>query len=317
MRRGVKAKRIPPALLGLAILSLVATGCHRHYVFHSKHSVAGIEEWSDEAERDGLQMRFAWARPPGPGPFPTVLVHPEAWAKAEDMRGILRGLALEGYLAAAVDYRREPTPGQPKSTFFVWKEQDDASAAVDHLRAHPEVDPTRLAAIGYSQGAIYSLLIAAYTDKISAVVAYYPIADIEAWLHDDQGRNWATRQVFRLVRRIFRKRSGAATDEEYSEIMRASSPLYQAHTIRVPVLLLHGTADKRVNMKESARIADSLRDRSVEVELVEIDGAKHVFNFKSAEQAEVAWEAMLGWLGERLASELSPAPASELSGELN
>ena len=296
--------------LGVAVLSLVSAGCHRHYVLHPKHPVTGVEEWSEQAERDGLEMRFAWARPLGSGPFATILVHPEAWSDAKDMRGILRSLALEGYLAVAVDYRREPTPERPKSTFFVWQGPEDASAAVDHVLTQPEVDSDRLAAIGYSQGAMYSLLIAAYTGKVSTVVAYYPIADIEAWLHDDEGRNWATRQAFKFVRRTFRKRSGAESLEEYRGMLRAGSPVHHAATIDVPVLLVHGDADKRVNVKESRRIAQALRDRSRDVELVEIDGGKHVFNFKNAEQAQEAWLLTLAWLEENLPPPLPQSVSS-------
>ena len=78
MRREYGLAVVAALLLGLA------TGCHKHYVLHPKKPVAAVEEWSSEHEQDGLQMRLTWARPPGDGPFPTVLVHPECSKEVVD-----------------------------------------------------------------------------------------------------------------------------------------------------------------------------------------------------------------------------------------
>lgn len=267
---------------------------------HSRRPIQEIQEWSEHAESTALRMRFAWARPAGHGPFPTVLVHPEAWRTAKKMRGILRSFAREGYLAVAVDYRRIPEPGRGKSNFFVWRSQDDAQAALRHVLSNPFADHNRVAVVGYSQGAIYSLLMGAYAKDLSAIVAYYPIGDIESWLNDDDERNWVTRQAFEMIRRKFRKRSGAETDAEYREMLRAGSPLHQAHRISVPVLLIHGDSDTRVDIDESRRIEATLRQHGVKVDLLEIKDGEHVFNFRDAAQAKAAWNQMLAWLSKSL-----------------
>ena len=75
------------------------------------------------------------------------------------MRGVVWDLACHGYLAVAADYRRL-LQGKYRRTLFPWREEAESTVALE-LQAHPLVDPNRLAALGFSQGGIfsYSLLL--------------------------------------------------------------------------------------------------------------------------------------------------------------
>lgn len=242
---------------------------------------------------DGLRVRLEWARPDGDGPFAAVMVHPEAGHPAREMRGVVRSLARQGYLAVAADYRRQGSGLTP------WRHEDDPRAVLDRLLARPDVDGGRIGAVGFSQGGVYSLLIAAYTGRVAAVVAYYPVTDFELWLERErQGpRGWVFR---RFIAPYFRKRSGAATDDEFATFLARASAVRRAEDIRAPVLLIHGAEDTSAEVVESERLAARLRELGREVELVVVPDAGHVFNFYDAGLALEAWAATSNWLDRHL-----------------
>lgn len=153
----------------MAVVSiwLSLTACANHFVFHPKSDPPGVQTWGETVVRGKLLIRLEWARPAGEGPFAAVIVHPEAGHVAGEMRGVVRDLAKAGYLAVAADYRREKK-GIYRQTLFTWRDPDDPRAVIDLVRRRPDVDPERIALVGFSQGGVYSLLIAAYTQQASS-----------------------------------------------------------------------------------------------------------------------------------------------------
>ena len=166
------------------------------------------------------------------------------------------------------------------------------------LRADPRVDGDRIAALGFSQGGIYSLLMAAYAPDIRAVVAYYPVTDFRAWFDTD--RPWARRLVFDVIAWRFRQESGAPSDAEFEEMLSKGSAMTYVDALRAPILLVHGADDTSAPLEESRRLERALRDRSRDVELIVVPEAGHVFNFKDRDAAQRAWDATLSWLERHL-----------------
>jgi dienelactone hydrolase len=279
----------------LAVLFLSLSACLNHFVFHPRTDPPGVRTWSETAVRGKLLIRLEWARPAGSGPFPAVIVHPEAGHVAGEMRGVVRDLAKEGYLAVAADYRREKS-GIYRETLFTWQDPDDPKAVMEIVRWRPDVDPARIGLLGFSQGGVYSLLIAAYTQQAAAVVAYYPVTDFEAWLREAAGEGRGRQFVFRLIRRHFMKQSGARDEADFAERLARASAMRQVEALRAPVLLIHGERDRSAGLNESVRLAERLRELNREVELVVIPDAGHVFNFRDREKARKAWEATIQWL---------------------
>ncbi|MEM8963104.1 MAG: alpha/beta fold hydrolase [Acidobacteriota bacterium] len=282
------------AVLLASMLSFTVVGCESHYQIHPKTVPSDVETWSSESVHGALKVRSEWAKPAGVnGPLPAILVHPEAGSEATDMRGILRTLAQRGYLAMAADYMREVRPGVFKEPFYTWRDESDAAAAVGVLREHPQTDQERVGALGFSQGGVYSLLIEAYTGQIDAVVAYYPVTDFERWLEID--RPWPKSTAFFFIRRYFYRRSGADNDAEFSTFLARTSAYQQADTIHAPVLLIHGDRDTSAPLSESEALHARLGELGRESELLVIEDAGHIFNFEDAAQAQVAWDAAMGW----------------------
>jgi dipeptidyl aminopeptidase/acylaminoacyl peptidase len=283
--------------LALLAALLVPGGCMDHYLIYPDSDPPGIVTWTEDVTRGPLQVHLEWAQPPGRGPFPTVIVHPPGGEVAADMKGVTRDLARRGYLAVAVDYRRL-LDGKFRRNTFAWRSGSDPVAALESVRAKPQADRGRIAALGFSQGGIYSLLMAAHAPDVRTVVAYYPVTDFRKWF--DTERDGISRLVFGVIEWHFRRESGAASGAEFDEMLRLASPMTYVESLRAPVLLVHGADDTSAPLEESRRLERALRERGREAELIVVPGAKHVFNFRDPEQARRAWDATLDWLRKHL-----------------
>lgn len=269
-----------------------------HHLIHPTEVPAQVSTWTEEIDRGPLRLHLEWARPPGTGPFPAVLVHPDGGSTAVKMRGIIWDLACQGYLAVAVDYRRL-LRGKYRRTLFPWRAEAEVTTALELLRAQPLADPEQLAALGFSQGGIFSLLIAAQAPDLKAVVAYYPVTDFPQWFAYPRS-NPLERLAFSIMRWYFRQQSGAQNAAEFQAILREASPLYKAERIVTPVLLIHGDRDGAAPVAESARLATRLAALERDTELLVVEGGVHMFNFKQPALASRAWRATLQWLARYL-----------------
>jgi len=73
----------------LTVLTLLFASCLplNHFLVHPRDLPPTVVTWGEEVRRYSLFLHLEWARPAGDGPFPGVLVHPEAGEKACDMFG--------------------------------------------------------------------------------------------------------------------------------------------------------------------------------------------------------------------------------------
>jgi dipeptidyl aminopeptidase/acylaminoacyl peptidase len=296
------------ACLGLAACNYFPD----HHLVHPRTQPAGVATWSDAVLAGALLIHVRGARPPGDGPFPLVIVHPEGGKTAREMEGIIWDLAQHGYAAVAADYERW-IDGAYRRNLFAWRSAADVTAIVDIARSYPGVDRDRIGLLGFSQGGVISLLIAAHApDRVAAVVSYYPVTDFPGWL-GTQRSGAGERAAFGVVRWFFRRQSGAADDAEFDRMLEAASPYYVADRITAPVLLVHGDRDGTAPVDESRRMADRLAASGHPVELLVIPGGVHIFNFRQRQHAATAWEATLAWLDRYLrGNDGSPAPHAGL-----
>jgi dienelactone hydrolase len=284
--------------------ALLLAGCVDHYVLHSRRPPVGSRSWSEVVIEGDLRTRLEWVRPAIPKRLPAVIVHPEAGYQAVDMRGVLHDLAAAGYLAVAADYQRR-AGSRWRESLFPWRDPADPRRVIERVRSNPDVDPGRIGLLGFSQGGVFSLLIAAYDGGAAAVVAYYPVTDFQSWLKAS-GSGLGRRLVFSLIRFGFRRASGARTDLELQMLLRRASPLYQVESIKTPVLLVHGSRDSSAGVEESRRLARRLADLGRPVKLLVIADAGHVFNFRDRRQASLAWAATLDFLDLHLRRKRDP-----------
>jgi dienelactone hydrolase len=115
---------------------------------------------------------------------PGVLVAHEGPGLTAHPKERARMLAELGYVAFALDLYGETQPPLERAKALVRELRADraalrrrASAALDVLRAHPSVDPRRMAAIGFCFGGLALLELARGGADLACVVGFHPGLD--------------------------------------------------------------------------------------------------------------------------------------------
>jgi dipeptidyl aminopeptidase/acylaminoacyl peptidase len=140
-----------------------------------------------------------------------------------------------------------------------------------------------------------SLRVAAQTDRVKAVVALQPVADLSAYVVAT--RAYAPTRYEALCRGM------GDTPEAVVEAYRPLSAIDYADQIRVPVLLVAGTKDLHSPVDESLRMRDALvAAGNADVHLEILEGVGHFFEkmYAGYQHADVVSRVM-GWLAPRLA----------------
>ena len=201
------------------------------------------------------------------GPFPAVLhIHGGGWTKGDKsmLTNASRRLAREqGYVVVAVNYRLAKFRSKKNVWPACW---DDVRAALEWVEKHAEeyrVDPSRIAAVGYSAGGHLSALLGTRPetrDKIVCVVDFFGPADL---------RPPAKQRGRKLL---------MGTSKRDDAVYAAASPLLQAGPDSAPFLMLHGEDDRLVPIAQSEALCERLKEHGVAAELHTYPRQKHAFN---------------------------------------
>lgn len=131
----------------------------------------------------GPEVRAYVARPTTPGPWPAVIMIHEFWGLREEIVGKADDLAAEGYLVVAPDtFRGGSTGWIPRAIFqTVTTPPEQVNADLDAvyawLAAQPDVDPQRIAIMGFCYGGRTSLLYSVHNPGVAATAIFYGMAD--------------------------------------------------------------------------------------------------------------------------------------------
>lgn len=112
--------------------------------------------------------------------YPAVVVSGSWTTVKEQMAGLYaERLANEGFITLAFDFRNfGESEGEPRFFESPALKKLDIQNAVAYLASIPEVDATKIGALGVCAGAMYTLMAASESDKIHSVVT------VASWLHD-------------------------------------------------------------------------------------------------------------------------------------
>jgi acetyl esterase/lipase len=174
----------------------------------------------------------------------------------------VRPYAALGYTAIAAQYRLAGQAGFPALVH-------DAKAAIRWVRANAKnlnIEPNRIAVVGYSAGGYHALFTAGTGDrpewegtggnagvstKVAACLAYYPATNVPGTMMP-----------------------AGSTDED----RRKANAVTTIAAGFPPVAIFHGYKDTTIPIDNSIRLAQQFREVNVPVEFHGFEGVPHVFD---------------------------------------
>jgi dienelactone hydrolase len=177
-----RSRNIVVAVLAVLLLGWSAPAlADRRVKFDA--AISRNEQETARVGRPGAAIEGYLTKPSGPGPFPAVVLLHSCLGLPLDRNAIGKMIASWGYVSLFVD--DFGTRGLQQTCTVDFPEGvADAYGALSYLARLPFVDGTRVAAVGYSQGADTALTIASgrFTSafappqgtKFEAAAAFYP-----------------------------------------------------------------------------------------------------------------------------------------------
>jgi uncharacterized protein len=164
--------------------------------------------------------------------------------------------------------------------------------------------PSTLGLLGHSRGGGIAVLQAAADSRIRALVTWAAISSVQRW-SAQQRSAWRTAGQIEIQNARTGQVLPLYTDilDDLQQNADALDIEAAAGRIRIPWLIIHGTADESVSFSEAeALVAASPRDKA---RLLPIDGGGHTFGathpWRSATpELEAAFDASLDWLSANL-----------------
>ncbi len=209
-----------------------------------------------------------------------VLIHGGGWylgdKGGERTRQMMNRFAHAGFVSLSINYRMSDEARFPAAV-------EDCKLAVRWLRAHADnyrVNPDAIGAMGTSAGGHLSAMLAVtrpedgfdsaggYEDQSSAIQAAVPVCGPM-----DMGIPLAEKSDGELDPLVIRFLPDAPVD--LMQLARRASPLHYVHPKVPPMLLIHGTADKRVVVDHSQLMAETLKKADAPCELILVKDGGH------------------------------------------
>ncbi len=220
------------------------------------------------------------------------------WRPPEQTMGWFKPMLDKGFTVFAVRHGSSPKYVIPEII-------EDVRRSVRYVRLHAEdfgVSPDRLGVAGASAGGHLSLMLGTTSDsgdpeakdevlrvsnRVAAVVAYFPPTDIRPWVSLDSEMN----------------KSFPALQFDPDKAADCS-PLLHVTSDDPPTLLVHGDQDKLVPLDHSEKILAEFKKNKVVAELIVIKGAGHGFQGKNGQRAS---NALVAWFEKHMAAGRSPS----------
>lgn len=244
--------------------------------------------------------------PADPSPLPAVIFNrggsgPRGALTAEGAMQIIGLYASWGYVAVASNYRGV---GGSDGDVEEWGagDVDDAMALLPFLDHLDYVDRDRLGLVGGSRGGMMAFQMLARTDRFRAAVTF----GAPTMIH----REAATAYIRRTMAKHLPAHGANHHEREQHEAEQRSVLCWAERLCRTtPLLILHGSGDRRVPAEHSLHVALRLQELEHPYKLVMYDNADHVLAGRRNESnADIRW-----WLDTYVMNR-APLPRTGLYG---
>ena len=225
---------------------------------------------------DGNRGEGFLRKPPGPGPFPAVVLIHGGIVRWPSQR--LRDYALgtwpsrflaAGYVVAAITYRsRDVDPQSPDAL-------NDALGAIDYLRSLPYVDGRSIVVNGTSGGGDLALWVAAST-ALAGIVAEEPASSIFMGMITKQTPTKGERFTPEDAMVIHANPAKFFTPEYRKLAQERIAP------INCPILIVQGEETSRLNVFNRETLIPELKAAKKTLEIKSYGGEPHSFAFYSS-----------------------------------
>ncbi|MBY0401357.1 prolyl oligopeptidase family serine peptidase [Myxococcota bacterium] len=226
--------------------------------------------------RDGTEVEGFLTLPrnrSGPVPF-VVMPHggPQDVADNREFNPFAQYLANWGFAVVQVNYRGSSGYGLEFSELGKkeWARgiEDDIDAAVEHVMALPEVDEGRVCIEGGSYGGFSALAsVIRHRDRYRCAISLNGVTDIPfLGISSDYSDSKAAMKSF--------ERMIGDLETERDKLIEAS-PAYHVEKLNVPILVVYGTADRRVDPDHAHRMLLMLELHGKPHQFIELEGAEH------------------------------------------
>ena len=217
---------------------------------------------------DGLRIKGYLATPDGAGPYPAVIVNrggnPKlaVWTDQAAWRNLAK-VASWGYVVIASQYRG--AGGSEGHDEFGGADVDDVLNLIEVLKSAPSADTDRIGMYGVSRGGMMTYLALTRTDKIRAAIVLSGLSDL---IESSKSRPDLIRVWKNLIPDL---------DHHMEEALKTRSAIQWPGKIpeKVPLLVIHGTADWRVSPQQAFDMVRALYASKRPVRFVMYEGGSH------------------------------------------
>lgn len=248
---------------------------------------------------DGMVIPSIYYRPKGASPSAKVpaVVFVHGGPGGQTMRGYsaqIQYLVDHGYAVLGINNRGSSGYGK---TFFRADDRKhgmeplwDCVEAKTWLASQGDIDPERIGIMGGSYGGYMTLAALAFRPE--AFKVGIDIFGVSNWVRTLESipPYWEAQR-----KALYDEIGDPVKDKDF---LVATSPLFHAHHIRKPLMVIQGANDPRVIKAESDEVVEAVRKNKVEVEYVVFDDEGHGFSKKK--NAAVANAKILAFLDKHL-----------------
>jgi len=261
---------------------------------------------------DGLTVDAFLTLPPGSGKRPLVVFPhggPIGVSDTLHFNREVQFIASQGYAVLQVNYRGSDGYGksfrEAGHRNYGRAIEDDIDAALRAALAAYPLDESRMCVVGASYGG-YSALVSAlrWPGRFRCAVSLSGVSDRALFFTASDGAR--SKESRPLLERIM------GDPRKDMVEMQAVSPLYHTKELTLPLMLVHGREDIRVDFEHTRRLVRMLNLEGRPPVVLAFPGMGHGFDDPMAQ--DIAWTGIAGFLQQYLGAPPAAATATTTTG---